>query len=64
MLHPSSPTSQLIEGPAGQLEVDPLWQQGNPKANGVTRVALICHPNPLQEGTMMNKVVSTMYRFA
>lgn len=64
MLHPSSPTSQLIEGPAGQLEVDPLWQQGNPKADGVTRVALICHPNPLQEGTMMNKVVSTMYRFA
>ncbi|MFO1365279.1 MAG: alpha/beta fold hydrolase [Moraxella osloensis] len=30
----------------------------------VERVAILCHPNPLQEGTMMNKVVTTMYRFA
>lgn len=64
MLNPSPHTSQLIDAPAGQLEVDPLWQQDNPKADGVTRIALICHPNPLQEGTMMNKVVSTMFRFA
>ena len=65
-----SPThSQLIDAPCGKLEVDALWQaesNGNrhPKAEGIERVAILCHPNPLQEGTMMNKVVTTMYRFA
>lgn len=61
----STQTSQLIPTAEGEyLEVDALWQQDNPKAEGVSRVALLCHPNPLQEGTMMNKVVTTMYRFA
>lgn len=56
--------SQLIDAPMGKLEVDALWQQNNPLANNVERVALLCHPNPLAEGTMMNKIVTTMYRFA
>lgn len=61
----TSQTSQLITTPdSQQLEVDALWQNGNPKAEGVTRVAVLCHPNPLAEGTMMNKIVTTMYRFA
>ncbi|PKZ68992.1 alpha/beta hydrolase [Moraxella osloensis] len=61
--------SQLIDAPCGKLEVDALWQAdstgvANPNAAAVERVAILCHPNPLQEGTMMNKVVTTMYRFA
>lgn len=61
----STQNNQLIPTAKGEhLEVDALWQQDNPKAEGVNRVALLCHPNPLQDGTMMNKVVTTMYRFA
>lgn len=56
--------SQLIPAPHGHLEVDALWHNGNPKDENTHRVALLCHPNPLQDGTMMNKVVTTMYRFA
>lgn len=73
-----SQTSYLIYTPQGQaIEVDALWQpttqiqsqtqlknSSDSKAQGVTRVALLCHPNPLAKGTMMNKIVSTMYRFA
>lgn len=67
MLSPA--TSQLIDAPCGKLEVDALWQTdsmgiANPKADMIDRVAILCHPNPLQQGTMMNKVVTTMYRFA
>lgn len=58
-----SPT-QLISAPAGVLEVDALWQQDNPNDPNTNTVALLCHPNPLFEGTMNNKVVTTMYRFA
>lgn len=54
---------QLIPAPAGVLEVDALWQQNNPKDANTDTVALLCHPNPLFEGTMNNKVVTTMYRF-
>lgn len=55
---------QLIPAPAGVLEVDALWQQDNPNDPNTDTVALLCHPNPLFEGTMNNKVVTTMYRFA
>lgn len=54
----------LIAAPAGVLEVDALWQQDNPNNASTDTVALLCHPNPLFEGTMNNKVVTTMYRFA
>lgn len=54
----------LIPAPAGVLEVDVLWQQDNPNDPNTDTVALLCHPNPLFEGTMNNKVVTTMYRFA
>lgn len=40
----------------GVLEVDALWQQGK-------STAILCHPNPVDGGTMNNKVVSTMYRY-
>ena len=55
---------QLIPAPAGVLELDALWQQDNPNDPNTDTVALLCHPNPLFEGTMNNKVVTTMYRFA
>ncbi|WP_296245645.1 MULTISPECIES: alpha/beta hydrolase [unclassified Psychrobacter] len=55
---------QLIPAPAGVLEVDALWQNDNPNDPDTDMVALLCHPNPLFDGTMNNKVVTTMYRFA
>jgi len=47
-----------IEGPAGVLEGLHFDQ---PDARGL---ALICHPNPVKGGTMLNKVVSTLQRTA
>lgn len=54
----------LIPSPAGVLEVDALWQKDNANDSNTDTVALLCHPNPLFDGTMNNKVVTTMYRFA
>ncbi|VEG13584.1 alpha/beta hydrolase [Moraxella cuniculi] len=51
----------LIDAPSGVLEVDSIWQGGQRCASDA--LAVICHPNPTQGGTMNNKVVSTMYRF-
>ena len=51
-------TPVLIDGPVGQLEALYLDLEG---ARGV---ALVCHPNPVQGGTMLNKVVSTLQRTA
>jgi hypothetical protein len=51
-------TPLFIDGPSGQLQA--LWLD-TPDARGV---ALICHPNPVQGGTMLNKVVSTLQRTA
>lgn len=48
----------LLEGPAGPLEARYLL---HPDAKGV---ALVCHPNPAQGGSMLNKVVSTLQRTA
>lgn len=51
-------TPVLIDGPIGQLEALYLDLEG---AHGI---ALLCHPNPVQGGTMLNKVVSTLQRTA
>ena len=51
-------TAVFIDGPLGQLEALYL---DTPDATGI---ALICHPNPVQGGTMLNKVVSTVQRTA
>jgi len=51
-------TPVFIDGPSGQLQA--LWLDV-PDARGV---ALICHPNPVQGGSMLNKVVSTLQRTA
>lgn len=54
----------LIDGPAGKLEVEALWQNEDPRDPNTKKVALLCHPNPLFDGTMKNKVVTTMFNFA
>jgi len=51
-------TPVSINGPAGVLEGLYFDQ---PDARGL---ALICHPNPVKGGTMLNKVVSTLQRTA
>ncbi|MFJ2332618.1 alpha/beta hydrolase [Pseudomonas helleri] len=51
-------TPVLIDGPVGQLEALYL-DSAEPRG-----LALLCHPNPVQGGTMMNKVVSTLQRTA
>jgi alpha/beta superfamily hydrolase len=51
-------TPVVINGPVGQLEALYL---DNEQPRGI---ALICHPNPVQGGTMLNKVVSTLQRTA
>ena len=51
-------TPLMLEGPTGPLEALHLEV---PDARGI---ALICHPNPVQGGTMLNKVVSTLQRTA
>lgn len=48
----------LLEGPSGALEAMALER---PNACGL---ALLCHPHPLFEGSMHNKVVSTLQRAA
>ena len=51
-------TPVVIDGPVGQLEALYL-DSAEPRG-----LALLCHPNPVQGGTMMNKVVSTLQRTA
>jgi len=48
--------SFMLPGPAGQLEA----LVSTPQQNARETVAIICHPNPLFEGTMHNKVVTTI----
>jgi alpha/beta superfamily hydrolase len=47
-----------IDGPAGQIEALLDAPQGGPDR----RVAVLCHPHPQFQGTMLNKVVHTLAR--
>ncbi|MGH8345593.1 MAG: alpha/beta hydrolase, partial [Pseudomonas sp.] len=51
-------TPVVIDGQVGKIEALYL---DNEQPRGL---ALICHPNPVQGGTMLNKVVSTLQRTA
>lgn len=53
----------VIDAPDGVLEVAALWQPA-PQQGSIEKLALLCHPHPLFQGTMNNKVVTTMQRFA
>lgn len=46
----------LLDGAVGKLELLTV----KPEHFSSRKVAIICHPNPEQEGTMQNKVVSTL----
>jgi uncharacterized protein len=46
----------FIPGPAGQLEAI----HTTPEEGQADRIAIICHPHPLHEGTMNNKVVTLL----
>jgi len=53
----TSSLSVTIPGPVGTLEGAIDQVGANP-----TAVVVICHPHPLQQGTMQNKVVTTLAR--
>ncbi|MGA1206976.1 MAG: alpha/beta hydrolase [Litorivicinaceae bacterium] len=53
------PTIQVIEGPAGALEVATLGVESCPS---VTRGLLLLHPHPLHGGSMANKIITTLAR--
>ncbi len=55
----SSTEKRLIAGPAGQIE---CAIDGPAEGLALRGMALICHPNPSQGGTMDNKVVQTLAR--
>ncbi len=58
---PREPTSFLLPGPAGALEVScsPAEADADDARHGI---AVICHPHPLHGGTMHNKVVTIIER--
>lgn len=60
MTHHSAPVREAlsIPGPAGTIEA--LLE--SPESAVADRVAVICHPHPLHQGSMQNKVVHTVSR--
>lgn len=56
---PPRPEALEIPGPAGPLEAIVEDPGGEPPA-----LAVVCHPHPLYQGTMRNKVVHTVARAA
>lgn len=55
---PPKPEKISLDGPAGRLEA--ILEQ--PEAAPTRAVAVVCHPHPLYQGTMHNKVVHTIAR--
>lgn len=53
---PQQATRFFLPGPVGQLEVMTTW----PSENIKNIVVIICHPHPLYQGSMHNKVVTIM----
>lgn len=56
---PATPATLLLPGPAGAIELACALPEADTARAGV---AIICHPNPLQGGTMRNKVVTITER--
>ena len=56
---PAAPANLSLPGPAGSLEAATNVAEAAAARAGV---AVICHPHPLQGGTMHNKVVTTLER--
>jgi len=55
---PTESTTLLLDGPAGALEVAVDRSEATP----LPAVAIICHPLPIEGGTMHNKVVTMVAR--
>ena len=55
---PNESTTLLLDGPAGALEV----AVDRSDAASLPAVAIICHPLPIEGGTMHNKVVTMLAR--
>jgi len=55
---PTESTTLLLDGPAGALEVAVDRSEATP----LPAVAIICHPLPIEGGTMHNKVVTMLAR--
>ncbi len=58
-LEPGQSLKGLVAGPAGALEFKLETPRAEPRA-----IAVICHPHPLYQGSMDNKVVYTLSRIA
>ena len=56
---PDSNASLLLPGPAGDIELACALPEAECARRGV---AILCHPHPLQGGTMRNKVVTILER--
>ncbi len=54
---PATASTMLLPGPAGLIEISTAMP---PPEFARAGTALICHPHPLQGGTMQNKVVTTL----
>ncbi len=51
-------SAETIDGPAGRLEL----RIETPEPDAGEALAVVCHPHPLHQGTMDNKVVHTLAR--
>jgi len=60
-LFPSTESTLLLPGPAGDIEILAM-PQDEKRAHLKNATAIICHPHPLFGGTMHNKVVTTLAR--
>ena len=58
-IFPATPSTFLLPGPAGAIECATTAPAPEIARAGV---AIICHPHPLQGGSMTNKVVTTLER--
>jgi len=58
MTRPAGPVAIEIAGPMGRLEA--LLEE--PESATTEAFAIVCHPHPLHQGTMNNKVVHTVAR--
>ena len=63
MRHPANTEHLTIDGPAGTLEcvVEDPHSEGDGSASAF---AVVCHPHPLHQGSMHNKVAHTLARAA
>ena len=63
MRHPANTEHLTIDGPAGTLEC--VVEDPHSESDGsAAAFAVVCHPHPLHQGTIQNKVVHTLARAA